>query len=54
MDNQELTVEQRTQAVIDFNKFMDTIPAVLPSLTQEQKEELAQEIENRKAELGLG
>lgn len=50
---EELTVEQRTQAVIDFNKFMDSIPAMLPHLTQEQKETLADEIANRKAELGL-
>lgn len=53
MDDQNLTVEQRTQAVIDFNKWLDALPAILPSLTQEQKEQLAAEIEARKRELGL-
>ena len=50
---EELTVEQRTQAVIDFNKFMDSIPAMLPHLTEEQKQQLADDIEARRVELGL-
>ena len=48
-----MTVEQRTQAVIDFNKMLDSLPNVVPNLTQEQKEQLADEIEQRKQELGL-
>lgn len=50
---EELTVEQRTQAVIDFNKFMDSIPAQLPHLTEAQKQELADYIADKRAELGL-
>lgn len=50
---EELTVEQRTQAVIDFNKMLEQLPAVLPLLSEEQKEALADEIEARRLELGL-
>lgn len=50
MDN---AVEQRTQAVIDFNKQLEVLPSVIAQLTQEQKEELAEQIQQRKQELGL-
>lgn len=49
----EQTVEQRTQAVIDFNKMLDSLPNVLPHLTDEQKQEVADEIEARRQELGI-
>lgn len=49
----EETIEQRTQAVIDFNKMMDSMPSVLPLLTEQQKQEYADQIAQRKAELGL-
>lgn len=52
-NNQEITIEQRTQAIIDFNKWLDSLPATLPQLTDEQKQELADSIEKRKKELGL-
>lgn len=50
---EEKTTEQRTQAVIDFNKMLEQLPDVLPHLTQEQKEILANEIEARRQELGI-
>lgn len=49
----EQSVEQRTQAVIDFNKMLEQLPDVLPHLTQEQREEVASQIAQRKEELGL-
>ena len=49
----EQTIEQRTQAVIDLNKCLDALPQVMAQLTPEQKEEIVQQIEQRKQELGL-
>lgn len=49
----EQSIEQRTQAVIDFNRMLDQLPMVMPQLTEEQKQELADQIAERKAELGL-
>lgn len=49
----EQSLEQRTQAVIDFNKMLEQLPAVLPQLTEEQKQEVADTIAARKLELGL-
>lgn len=34
----ELTTEQRTQAVIDFNKMLDSLPNVLPYLSENDKQ----------------
>lgn len=45
--------ENLIQEIIDFNKYLDTLKDMLPSLNQSQKEELAENIAKRKKELGL-
>lgn len=43
----------RMQEIIEFQKQMELLPQILPTLDDNQKEALAQDIEKQKAELGL-
>lgn len=50
----ELTQEQRVQAIMEFQEQMKLLPLVLESLTtDEQRQALANDIAARKTELGI-
>ena len=50
---QNMTVEQRTQAVIDLNNEMSKLPLIIDHLSEDQKKNLASDLKRRKSELGL-
>lgn len=49
----EMTPEQRTQAIIDFNKQLDALQSRIAVMTPEELETFSTNIAARKAELGI-
>lgn len=48
-----MTTEQKTQAVIDFNKLLESLPASIEHMDSKTKKEVAKYIADRRKELGL-
>lgn len=53
MEQKELSIEQRLQEIINLNKAIEALAPIVNTLTQGQKEELMQQIQEKRESLGL-